>query len=117
MKKKEQGKGAILGVSLFISAVLLTALTFHSCQKDELSDLNAMYEQEGDEGTIVFSTNPSTAVFPEVFVGPATFYSAKGKDGNYVTIWIEGTDLGVAKSTREYGNYQTCKILRDGCRS
>lgn len=141
----------------------------------------------GDDGMIIFSSVTSTVMFPEVFVGPATFYPAKGKvqtqsvtlpnadfdsfqrtfalviqngdggsntaqsvtvavngfqvfssnnlrrdplvitqmiyelvesttidvqvkgkDGSFVTIWIEGTDLEVAKSTAEYG---TCGAL------
>jgi uncharacterized protein (TIGR02145 family) len=79
MTKKNNKSGIARWVIPFIAMALVLPLCFHSCQQDELLDLNALYEGEWDDGMIIFSSITSTMVFPEVFVGPATFYPAKGR--------------------------------------
>ena len=69
----------IKGVFLFIAMAVVLPLAFQSCQQDELFELSALNEGEEGDGMIVFSSIESTVVFPEVFVGPATFYPAKGR--------------------------------------
>ena len=75
MKEKVQEKRAIAKIALFISAVMLTALTFHSCQKDldmmnvgeiglkneAVSEITLNYPQEavtaGEDFDITFSSS------------------------------------------------------------
>jgi uncharacterized protein (TIGR02145 family) len=79
MKKKEIGKRVISKITLFVSAVFLLAVTFHSCQQDDffdLEELNAIALQGAEMETVVFS---QTVVYPEIFAGPATFSPVKGK--------------------------------------
>ena len=83
MRKNVKGKGAFLKGILFVSAVLLMALTFHSCQRDEVF-LNT--QELSDAGSGVMSSGLNGEIyleFPkEVNVGEdfdITFSSKCGK--------------------------------------
>ncbi len=92
MTKNEQGKRAILGVSLFISALLLLALTFQSCQKDEmifesenidlkssaLSEIYLDYPEDavaaGEDFNITFSSSCGRIMIERGFTGDMDEY-------------------------------------------
>ena|GEM_PF-1961534 len=78
MTKKEQGKGATMGVSLFISAVLLMALTFHSCENDEMFYESENIELKSSVISEIYLDYPEDAVAAgENF--DITFYSTCGR--------------------------------------
>ncbi len=98
MKKRKTIKRIINGAFLFIAMAIVLPLAFHSCQQDELFDLNEMYAQEGYESKAILFPYIPTVVFPEVFVGPATFYPAKGRVQTQ-TVVLENEDFASFQST------------------
>lgn len=73
MKKKVNGKRVVSKITLFVSAVLLMVVTFHSCQQDDF------FEQAVPDGIALKSVTIENVIYPETFAGPVTLSPVKGK--------------------------------------
>jgi uncharacterized protein (TIGR02145 family) len=73
MRKKENWKRVISKITLFVSAVFLLVMTFHSCQQDDF------FEQTESNAFALKNASIETVVYPDIFAGPITFSPVQGK--------------------------------------